>query len=144
MTDVVHTVLSIYLRILRKLGELILLIAGAGAVSGCIVFPLWYLSTHHLSTYNLLIGVLLSTLVLFLIIYKLYRLQTQGVGIWRYTCRVVAPLLVRIVVFCMFLVFFYGIVRLFAAEYALFGTAAALVFVIALSGVVYWSTTFKK
>ena len=144
MISLLQTVLAVYLRILKKLGEFVFLMLSAGVISSCIVFPLWYLSTHHLTMYNLLIVILLSVLALFFIGYRIYRLQTQGPGVLYYIRTTVEPILLKIISSVVFIVFLYGIVWFFAKGITIVGIAAAFLFIISLSGVVYWSTTHAK
>ena len=126
----------VYLTVLRKISVALLVVLITGVLSTLIVYPLWFLSTKHTPTYNVLIAICFISVIILFLGYKSYRLLGKTGRLGVALTQIVLPTIVKIALAIIFLVLIYVVVLIFVKASPLFGVLAAIIYFVLLSFVV--------
>jgi hypothetical protein len=125
-----------YLRVLRRVGLLLLLVVAAGAAGLLVTWPLWLFATRHRQGYTLFIAALLGLLLLLLLAFRLRRSIRECGGFAPLVRLRWLPAAGRMLIGLLLLGLLYLVLVLLAGGRVLPGVLLAAVFLLILGLVV--------
>ena len=126
-----RAILDGYLRVLRRAGMLLALVAAAGAAGLAVTWPLWRLATRYRTAYNLLIAAVLGGGLLVLLVLRTRRSVRETGGILPLLRRRWLPFLGRLFAGLGLAALLYAVLLLFAGGQPLAGAGLGLLFLLA-------------
>ena len=126
-----RAILAGYLRVLRRAGMVLALVAAAGAAGLAVTWPLWRLATSHRAAYNLLLAAVLGGGLLVLLVLRARRSLRETGGFLPLLRRRWLPFLGRLLAGLGLAALLYAVLLLFAAGQPLAGGGLGLLFLLA-------------
>ena len=106
LRDLIHT--------LQRIGLYLCFAIGVGLIGFIIVFPLWYLSTHHRQVYTALVLLILLFFILFWLGRRFIRLSGQYESPGNFIRRGIIPAVAKALMLLCCLISLYGIILLYS------------------------------
>jgi len=124
-------------RSFRKIGSFLVLLVAISIMSGIVAIPLWYFSSNHAAGYTIFVVALLAAALLYVLISRLARLNSEPEALRSYFIRKILPILKTVAVIVASIAVVYGIALLFSRGYTVPAIITAILWILLLGFLKY-------